>query len=233
MFTDHEVNFSVTEDKDQLWKIIQEILPILHYKLATLGLKLESLPEDRKQTIFAGLGRVKSKIPMVCLTEIPPGKILSNHRMQFGSYALVLKPSWVSSNEADRVIYIGQNSPTSRAIFRCLATMNILGLNIDKNGLLLFDMRTNKEVFSLISYYETRENVTEAEWRVCGETGYFGGTRSTGTTVPLGLDDIDHIFVPACDIEQTKKLVENLANAQSVSVSPSVGEFPQALEGLT
>ena len=229
MLTDHKVKFSVTEDKDQLAALLQEILPLLEFKLATLALDLKSLPKDREKMLFAGIGAMRGSIPMICLTEVPPGKTLKQHQMVFGSFGLVPRNHWVVSNNAERIIYAGHNSPASKILFKCIASMHILGLHLDKNGLLLFDTRTHQTALPLLSYFESRQNLSEAEWRIAGSTGYFGGARNTGGTIPLLLEDIEYIFVPSSALNDIQSLVDEVAVEQSCTVKPCVVEFPEVM----
>ena len=229
MFTDHRVDFRPTNDRDQIAGLITELLPLIQYKLATLGLSLETLPKDREQILFAGLGFMTGSVPMICMTEVPAGKDLTHHRATFGAFGLVPRNSWVAASNAERIIYAGHNSPASRHLFRCIATMHILGLHLNQDGLLLFNTETSKAALPLLSYFESRDHLVEAEWRIAGTTGYMGGTRNTGTTVPIAMNDIEYVFAPDFALEQVQRQVSNLSTAQAARLCPTVMPFPQVM----
>jgi hypothetical protein len=230
MLTDHEVKFSVTEDRDQLEALLKEVQPLIDFKLASLGLELKSLPKERVQILFSGIGTMRGVIPMICLTEVPQSRNISQHRLIFGSFGIVPRNIWVANNNAERIIYAGHNSPASKILFKCLATMHILGLHLDQNGQLLFNTMTYKTALPLLSYFESRENLSEAEWRIAGTTGYLGEKRNTGSKIPLPLEDIEYIFAPsAAIINDIQALVDDLAIIQECGVKPIVMAFPDVM----
>lgn len=229
MFTDHKVDFRPTNDHNEVTKLVSEVLPVIRNKLAALGLSLETLPKDRKQILFAGLGFMTGSIPMICFTEVPAGKSLTHHRATFGAFGLVPRNSWVAVSNAERIIYAGHNSPASQIIFRCLATMHIFGLHLNRDGLLLFNTETSKAALPLLSYFESRDHLIEAEWRIAGTTGYMGGTRNTGTTIPVAMNDIEYVFAPDFALQEVERLVVHLSDVQSADFRPMVIPFPEVM----
>ena len=230
MLMDHDVKFSVTDDKDQLARLLNDLIPLIEFKLKMLGLELNSLPHDSSQNLFAGIGTMQGSVPMICLTEVAPGRLISQHRFLFGSFGLVLRNLWVARNNAERIIYAGHGSPASKILFNCLATMHIMGLHVSQDGLLVFDTRTHKAALPLLSYFESRDNVSEAEWRIAGSTGYFGGKRNTGERLPLQLEEIEYIFTPNAILkDEIQVVVDELAVVQSCKRVPQVIVFPDAI----
>ena len=230
MLTDHEVTFSPTTNRNELEVLLDRVLPLLRGRLQSLGKPLESLDADRATVVFSGLGNMRNKVPMLCLTEVPKGKVLDSHRNLFGSFGLILKQDWVMRNGADRVIYVGHNSSASQQLFVCLATMRILGLFVDKTGTLLFDNESIRPALGLLSFFETRDHLEETEWRIAGKTSFMGGGRETGKRIPLLLCDIEYIFAPnAEDVKRLAETVANLAVKQNTADPPKIIEFPSVV----
>jgi len=230
MLTDHEVKFAPSEDRNELADLVNQVLPLIKGRLQSLGLALEALPQDRVQVLFSGIGNMSGRVPMLCLTEVPPGRNIESHRYVFGSYGIVLKPEWVAKNGADRVIYVGHNSPASQQLFVCLATMKILGLFVDKNGTLLFGNESIRPALNLLSFIEVRDHLLEAEWRIAGNSGFMGGHRATGTRLPLNLCDVEYIFVPNHDeVARITNVVEQVALRKNSATKPIIMEFPECI----
>lgn len=229
MLTDHEVAFAPTQDKNDFGVLVERVMPLLAARLDSLGKPLNALEDTRKRVLFSGLGTMRGKIPMLCFSEIPPGKSLDQHRFNFGSFAIVIKSEWLARQGADRVVYVGQNSPASQQLYHCLATMHILGLHVSPTGDVLFDNVTTKAMLELLPYVEVREHLEEAEWRVVGKTGFVGGARETNKRLQLALQDIEYIFVPGSDIAKFSAQVSELAIQQGCSVVPPVIQFPSCV----
>jgi Putative abortive phage resistance protein AbiGi, antitoxin len=229
MLTDHEVSFAPTRDPQEFGALIERVMPLLTARLAGLGKPLEALDEPRKQILFSGLGSMRGKIPMLCLSEIPPGKSLDHHRFSFGGFALVVKSEWLSRHGAERVMYVGLNSPASRQLYHCMATMHLLGLHVSPTGDVLFDNVTTNAMLELLPYVEVRDHLEEAEWRVVGRAGFVGGVRDTNKKLPLTLKDIEYIFVPSDAVAKFTAQVEALATKQGCSLKPLVLQFPRCI----
>lgn len=230
MLTDHEVRFAPSEDRNELASLIDQVLPLLRVRLANFGMPLESLPQDRVTAVFSGIGNMSGQVPMLCLSEVPRGKIIDSHRYLFGSFALVIKPEWLARNGADRVIYVGHNSTASQQIFICLATMRIFGLFVSDKGKLIFDNESIRPALSLLTFFETRDHLQETEWRIAGQTGFMGGVRETGKKLPLGLSDVEYIFVPNTEaISQVQQVVDALSKNGNSATKPNVMIFPKTI----
>lgn len=234
MLTDHEVAFAPTTNPNESEGLLLRVLPLLRGRLQSLGKPLESLDTDRTKVVFGGIGNIRGNVPMLCLTEVPQGRVLDRHRESFGSFGLILKQDWVIRNGADRVIYVGHNSRASQQLFVCLATMRIFGLFVDKTGLLLFDNESTRPALDLLSFFETRDHLEESEWRIAGSAGFMGGVRETGKRLPLLMSDIEYIFAPTAeDVKRLEGTVAELAAMQGTAYLPKVIEFPNVLPELS
>ena len=230
MFTDHPVSFSLSTNHDDLANFISEILPELHSKLNSLGKPLKDLSTQQRENIFWGLGNMSGRFPMICLTEVPKGRSIEEHRKQFGNYGLVLSHSWVSSNKADRVIYVGLNSEVSKQLFICLATMKILGLFLNEDGNVLFEIKHLERALNLLCHIETRANLEQAEWRIAGNHGFMGGVRSTWQKIPLFLEDVEYVFAPSeNEIIEVSEKIDQLAYKQNAIRKPIIITFPDVI----
>lgn len=224
MFTDHEVRFSPTDEPEELLELLEEITPLLRGKLQALGMPWRTLSKERQRLLLNGLGITRGSVPMICFTEIVPGRNLIWHRQVFGGYGIMPTLDWMLRNQADRVLYVGSNSPVSRQLYRIIAMANILGLHVSNNEP-LFDTLTHRTTTPLSYYVEVRDNVSEVEWRIVGETSFFGGIRDTGSKIPLRMVDVDCIFTPANEVEDIQELASILAHDQRCP-PPLVAPFP-------
>lgn len=189
MLTDHRVQFMPAERDDHFESLIYEVWHLLEARLIAIGAPWQTLPEDRRQEIMRGIGSISGMIPMLCFTEVPQGRDITYQHLSFGGYGLVIQRQWLESNGADRVLYVGDNSPVSRHINRILASLKISNLFVDATtGLVVFNNRCSRAVLDLIAYIETRDNLAEFEWRIAGRHGFFGGVRDSGMRIPIGLD---------------------------------------------
>ena len=229
MLTDHEVRFAPTQDGAEFGVLVDRVVPLLAARLAGLGKPLDTLDETRKRALFSGLGSMCGKIPMLCLSEIPPDKSLDHHRFSFGSFALVIRAEWLACHGAERIVYVGLNSPASQQLYNCMATMHILGLHVSPTGDILFDNVTTNAMLELLPYVEVRDHLEEAEWRVVGRAGFVGGARETSKRLPLKMDDIEYIFVPNDAVAKFTSQVLVLANQQGCSTPPTVLQFPSCI----
>jgi hypothetical protein len=228
LFTDHPVEFSPTSDMGELKSIVEKLLPPLMIKLNAMGTPLLSMPEDKQKALLFGLGITRGQVPMICFTEVVPGRNLQWHRQMFGAYAIMPNWTWMEKNNADRVIYIGNNSPVSRLLFEILAAANVTALHAAP-GLPVFDSTVLKKHLSLLSFVEVRDNVSEVEWRIPGETGFMGGTRTMGDRVPIPLEAIEAILTPRDEIDEVSELVQCLAIEQACNTPPRVRPYEDTL----
>ncbi len=230
MLTDHEVQFAPIGDGEAASSLLNQILPLLESRLESLGQPLESLSEERQRVIFLGIGNIKGKVPMLCLTEVPSGRVIDMHRLLFGSYGLVISRDWVERNGGDKVIYIGHNSTVTHQLFINLATLRIFGLFVDRNGQVLFDNESIRPVLNLLSFFQMRDHLEEAEWRITGNHGFMGGERESGKRLPLTLEEIEYVFAP--DDREAKELsilVEELKQKQGAKIVPKIISFPNQI----
>lgn len=224
MFTDHEVRFLPTDEPEELRELMDEITPLLERRLQALGMPWHTLSAERQRLLLNGLGVTRGSVPMICFTEIVPGRNLTWHRQMFGGYGIMPTLDWMIRHHADRVLYVGSNSPVSRQLYRIIAMANILGLHGNNNEP-LFETLTLKTTTPLSYYVEVRDNVPEVEWRIVGETSFFGGKRATGSKIPLSMVDVDCIFTPANEVEDIQQLASLLAHDQRCP-PPLVAPFP-------
>lgn len=232
MLTDHEVAFAPTQNKKDYGALVERVMPLLTARLDGLGKPLGSLEEARKKALFFGLGAMRGMIPMLCFSEIPPGKSLDLHRCRFGSFAIVVKSDWLTRQDAERVIYVGQNSPASQQLYYCLATMHILGLHVSSTGDVLFDNVTMNAMLELLPYVEVSDHLEDAEWRVVGKAGFVGSARETNKKLQLALQDIEYVFVPSDDIPKFTAQISALAIKQGCSTVPPVIQFPSCIPAV-
>ena len=229
MLTDHKVEFVPTNDSTEYSSLLNRVMPLLTGKLITLGKPLDTLDELRKQVLFSGLGSMRGDVPMLCFSEIPSGKSLDHHRFSFGSFAIVVKSEWLARQNAERVIYVGRNSPASQQLYHCLATMHVLGLHVDSTGDVLFNNVTMSAILDLLPYVEVRDHLEEAEWRVVGKTGWIKGKRETNKKLPIELCDIEYIFVPSSAVDRFSAQVSALGKQQGCLALPQVISFPSQI----
>lgn len=220
MFTEHKVEFKPTNDNVEFKNLILELMPYLERRLTSIGRPLIALSEERKGVIFSGIGSISGNIPMLCFTEIPEGRNISNHILSFGGYGLVVRREWLEKNRADRVLYVGENSTVSRNLFRNLSLLrisNIVACNIHQ---VLFDTTNLPALLDLIAHVETRLNLEEFEWRIAGNHGFMGVQKDTGKKLVIKLDYIEYILVKEKkDISHIESLVKKLSVSQG-SISP-------------
>ncbi len=228
MFTDHLVEFSPTNDRNLLSRLVSEIKPIIERRLMALGRSLATLTLIEERCVFAGIGSIKGQIPMLCFTEVPNGRILDTHRTSFGEYGLVISQRWVEDNGGDKVIYVGNGSAISCQLFKLLAKVRLADLFVGPSGNLLFDNSGTRDSLDFFSHIEVRANIEQSEWRIPGLHGFMGGPKSTNQRLPLRLDAIETILVPASDIGSFSSLVNQLAEDQG-QIAPRVEGFGDTL----
>jgi hypothetical protein len=222
-FTSHKVLFKLTESTDHWRAAIGEMMPLLFNRLEQIGVPWESLSEERKRTILSGLGTVSAHVPMICFTEVPDGRNIAMHQYQFGRYGLVFRREWLEQNNADRVLYVGDNSAVSKRIFRLVATSNIMGMHRSANGEPLFDNLTARAALDLIAYVETRQNLEELEWRIAGRHGLMGGPNDKDCRLALTLESVEAILVEhPTELDGMEALVTSLAADQSTRHRPKI-----------
>ncbi len=223
LFTAHNVEFRPVTATDDWCRLFAELEPLLFGKLQQIGTPWEALSEDQRRGLLFGLGAVKAPIPMICLTEVPAGRSTDFHQYQFGPYGLFIRQSWLDRNGADRVLYVGDKSAVSERLFRFVAMANILGLHRGPAGAPLFENLILNAALELIAYVEARGNLEELEWRIAGKHGLMGGGKDAGRRLPLALEDIEAVIVKEqSEIDAVRKLLSQLASAQSTSAIPPV-----------
>lgn len=221
--TEHAVNFRPTNDPGEMNSLVQGVWPEMYNRLRAIGKPWDSLDESHRQVICSGISSIVGSIPMLCFTEVPEGRELSYQHLSFGGYGLIVKRQWLENNRADRVLYIGQNSPVSRLLFQNLANLRISNIIVDSSGQVCFNSTCFQAVFDLLAYIEVRENLEEFEWRIVGNHGFMGGKRESGKRIPIQLDDIEYVLVQKDeDINVIDKLIEDLAASQMPSRTPQV-----------
>lgn len=227
MFRDHTVKFSPISDNSDMEVLLNQIRPILERHLRNIGKPFESLSEVRKKVIYMGLGTISSEIPMLCFSEAPKSRDITNHRALFGNYGLVIRNSWAVQNQADRVVYVGHNSPFSQKLFLNLAFMRLKSLYLNSDGEVLFDNDAIRFALDLFVYFEERDHLNEMEWRIVGNPGFMGGNRQTGNRLPLPIESVEFVFVSdKSEIPETRALVNSLAITQKASQQPYIIPFP-------
>ena len=167
---------------------------------------------------------------MLCFSEVPKGRDISDHRSKFGDYSLVVSQNWLSNNSADRVLYVGNNSPVSQYLYKNLATMRGLSIYADKKTQLLFQNEVFSILLDLFSYIEVREHLEELEWRIVGKHGFMGGENDTGKTLDISLEEIEYVFVPnMSEVTKFQNVISEVATKDSVVKLPSVQVFPESI----
>lgn len=230
MFTGHDVRFAPTEDPKVFAGLFEQILPLLHQKLASLGRSFDFLSEGERQVLMMGLGAMSGSVPMICLTEVPAGRSIDVHQATFGGYGLVISRRWVELNGGDKVLYVGHNSTASRRLFLLLATLKIFSLHLGANGQVLFENNAFRASLDLLCYVERRDYLEEAEWRQTGNPGWMGGTVANGTRLHLPIDEIEFVLVTNdADVKATSTLVQELAVKQKSKSMPKTIVFPRQL----
>ncbi|MFZ6767855.1 abortive infection system antitoxin AbiGi family protein [Undibacterium sp. Di26W] len=236
LLTDHEVEFRpITDDKEFNALLNQEIYPKIERKLGNLDRFRGNVSDNEKQVLSYGVTNISGKIPMLCFTEIAEGRILSNQHVGFGAYGIIVKRAWLEENKAERVLYVGENSPISRALYRILMDAKIPTLHIDKiKGILWGQTREEmKNVWNLLSYVQVRRHLEELEWRIVGEHGFLGGERDTGKRLPIRLDDIDYVFVQNdSEVPTTREFIDILAVQQKTARIPTVLAQPEKIPSV-
>lgn len=232
MLTNHKIEYSPTQDSQELRTLVQPLLPLIHLQLNKIGTSLDALSEQRKWVLFSGIGRILlGEMPMLCFTEVPQGRVLDTHRSSYGDYGLVVSRGWLERNGADRVVYVGQNSTVSQNLFKCLALLKIQSLFVDpKGGLVVFNSEIDPFLLDLLAHVEVRENLLDAEWRIAGKHGYLDGQKDTCKRLALPLADIEFVLVPnEADQRLVAEEIARLAGMQGAAHIPPVLTFPKSL----
>ncbi|MDY7538456.1 hypothetical protein QN372_04590 [Undibacterium sp. RTI2.1] len=233
LLTDHDVILRPIIDNSDLTNFfINEIYPRIERKLNSLGISFNDLSDNEKNVLMCGVGAISGKIPMLCFTEIPEGRVLSTQHFGFGGYGVVIKRYWLEQNNADRVIYVGENSPTSKALYCILMDAKIRTLHIVTGKGVLWGQTPDelKNVWSLLSYVQVRHHLDELEWRIAGSHGFIGGIRDVAKRLPILLQDIEYICVQYDkEMPSMKKLIENLALQQKATSIPTILVQPETI----
>jgi hypothetical protein len=231
MFTDHDVEFKFSDDKAELLKHFNEILPVINWRLSQMGETYDELPEDRKFVVNSGIGSISGKIPMLCFTEVAEGKVITNHGISFGNYGLVVSREWLESNGGDRVAYVGEGGMFGVLLARVLSAFKALTLFKNEEELVLFNGHFTDMVLSLFSYVEKRRHLEEQEWRIAGNHGFLGGEKSTGSCLPISLKDIEFVFVrEGGEIDKFKSILDEISRSESFhGKKPEVLVYPERI----
>jgi hypothetical protein len=232
LLTDHKVKFHPIKDRNILESLVNnEIMFTLKQRLLEIGKPWEFVEGERRKIIFSGIGFIRGSIPMLCFSEVPDGRNIQYHQLNFGAYGLVVKRQWLENNEADRVLYIGQDSPISRHLFRNLANLRIANLFFDtKSNLILFNNSCFSALLDMIAFIEIREHLEEFEWRIVGNPGFMKEKRDLEKRLVIGLEDIEYILVQNSeDIKFFEKLIDNLAIVQGTQNIPKVLCQPEVI----
>lgn len=223
MFTDHPVIFRPFRDEDSVRAHISDLYQLIDFHLARLGKSLAGLSQTETTVLFSGIGQMQGRWPMICLTEVPRGRNIQDHIVTFGAYGIVVSDDWVRRNKFDRVVYAGEDSPVSLRLWRLFARLAIASLTQNPDGQLVHDTTVFQEVLGMCAFIEQREHLTEAEWRLPGATGFFGGSRSTGSRVTLPLEDVELVLVQNhADIPVIEALVADLVASRAGTHAPRV-----------
>lgn len=223
MFTAHKVRFSFTENTSEWGAFIESIIPLIDFSLQRCGLSWETLSEERRSVLLMSCASINADVPMICFTEVPCGRNISSHRRDFGPYGLVVRERWLRKNGGDRVVYIGDSSPVSQRLHRCLAMMTCFSLHLAKDKLPVFETAASKAALELISYVQTRSDLQQAEWRIAGRTGFHGGTRAVGERVALPLQEIVYVLTPGeFERRRFEEIVQTIAEIKGIREVPRV-----------
>jgi hypothetical protein len=232
MLRDHKVHFAPAKTHAQWQSLLSDQWPLLMAKLNSIGAPWTGLSEERKNIIISGIGSMSGDIPMLCFTEVPEGRDLAFHHLSFGGYGLVVERDWLESSGGDRVMYVGNNSPVSRNLFRVVANLQIAHLFRDPTGTVLFNTQPFRPVLDLLAHVETRDNLEEHEWRIAGRHGFMGGNRESGKRLSLPLERVEVVLVQnPSDIPLLEEFVRSIAAHQSASQVPRVMCQPRVLSG--
>jgi hypothetical protein len=223
LLTNHPLTFTPTENRTEMQSLMYEFIPFLKNKLIELGKPLESLEKSRRKLIFQGIGSFDATAKMLCFTEVPEGRDISFQNLSFGGYGLVIKRTWLEKNNADRIIYIGQNSVVSRHLFRNLSALRIASLHVNDSEQVLFDSFLFSLFFDLLPYIETRENLEEFEWRIVKNPKSDGENSQSEDRIQISLDEIEYVLVKReGDISDFSALIAKLAVQQNTLEIPRV-----------
>lgn len=222
-FRAHKVLFVPTDNVAEYSKLLEAVLPALNQKLLDLGKPLDSLSDVNRTSIFAGLGSISGKLPMICFTEVSPARSLHYHSMAFGQYGLVVRRRWLEENGGVKVSYVGGNSQLTREIYDRIARANIANLVTNSTGEVLFGHKGLKAALEQFVHLEISENASEAEWRIAGQHGFLGGKSATNSRLPIALDDIEFVIVKTeGEVEPFKRLIEELRKIRRANEVPEV-----------
>lgn len=223
LLTDHRVDLSLTKNLEELATSFPHLLALLNQKLNMLGRPLPSLNGAQIKMLMGGLGSISADIPMLCFTEVPEGRDIRNQQILFGAYGLLVRRQWLDQNGADRVVYVGQNSPLSRNLFRVLTGYRIATLFVAPGGEVLFENSCFSDILDLLAYVQTREHLEEFEWRIVGKHGLMGGVRDRNKRLRVGLQDIEYVLVQKKkEIYPFKRLICEIAKRDKPSSVPKI-----------
>lgn len=217
MFTDHEVAYMPASSMAEWEDLAAEVSGLLKQRLAALGKPWQTLTEERRKTLMSGIGSMRGKIPMICFTEVPEGRLLWFQHLSFGPYGVVVIGSWLERNGADRVLYVGENSALSRRLYRVIATLIASTVLLGQEGEPEFSSHCFPPILDLLAFIEKRSNLAELEWRIAGHHGFHSGPRVTGKRLPLPLADIEAVLVKeASEVAEIEHLLRSLPGSTSI-----------------
>jgi len=225
MMTPHSVSFKFSDTHDDYIDIINLIKREMEIRLRSVGVAFDTLQEENKQMLFTGTGSIQGYFPMLCFTEIRPGRDISLHRACFGEYGIVPTNNWTISNNADRVLYVGQGASFGKLLYTILGLWRASYLGLSNDSRIIFTNPHFNLLLNLISMVEIRSHIEEAEWRIAGNHGFIGGKADSGKRIPLGLKDIEFILVPSVAGQAT---TESTINAIATHTNYT-GSLPKIL----
>lgn len=228
--TDHKVELKLSQDHEDWSAFVADTMPLLSRRLTSIGKPWESLDETTRKILLRGIGAISALVPMLCFTEVPEGRNISNHQVGFGAYGLVVRRQWLDEHGADRVIYVGQNSSLSRRLFRVLADFRIASLFAKEDGQVIFDSSCFADLLDLLVHVQVREHLEEFEWRIAGNHGLMGGVKDTGKRLPIRLQDIEYVLVQNQeDIAIFQHHINTIVARESHSSVPKVLHQPDVI----
>lgn len=221
MFTAHPVKF----DPGNSGALFDGLIPFINILLAPYKKRFDTLEVFEQMKLRLVIGTISGKVPMICVSEIPKGRHVDNHALDFGQWAVVVSREWLEQQGGDRVIYMGNQTPVSSHLFRVAAISILSGMKLGNQGQVLVENTALEARLALFGHIEVRDNIQESEWRIVGANGFMGQNSDLGRRVPLPLDAIEYVFAPKFDVAHMTSFVNALAAARGYA-APQVMPFP-------
>ena len=141
MLTDHEVSFVISSKAEDRKLYFDSMMLLIENHLKKIGANsFDTLSEESKRNIIAGINGIRADIPMLCFTEVLEGRDLSQQYRNFGYYGIVVTQEWLQENGGDRVIYVGGNSPVTQSLFQIFAHLHISNMIKEPDGKIIFQI---------------------------------------------------------------------------------------------